>query len=215
MLPIRDSKPPRGKSAGSEDIRFEIEFFEGVARRDPDFVEALQILGDAYTRAGQWEKGLLVDKQLARLCPQNPSVFYNLACSYSLIGQVEISKIGLSVMVAEGIDSKTLRRSVGHVPGTAFPGDAGNAAIAAHRDSFFRGLGGVSKGDTIIVNTRHGTFHYVVVSREIVKPTDVWVLRPTASPQLTLITCYPFHVIGPAPKRFIVHAALSEEVAQK
>jgi sortase A len=141
---------------------------------------------------------------------QNPPKFAAWA-DESLIGQVEIPKIGLSVMVADGIDWKTLRRAVGHVPGTAFPGEAGNAAIAAHRDTFFRGLGGVSPGDSIIVNTRRGAFHYVVESTEIVKPNDVRVLRPSTSPKLTLITCYPFHFIGPAPKRFIVHATMPDE----
>jgi sortase A len=125
------------------------------------------------------------------------------------IENIEIPKIGLSVMIADGIDSKTLRRAVGHVPGTAFPGEIGNAALAAHRDSFFRGLGGVSKGDSIIVNTRRGTFHYVVKSTEIVKPNAVRVLRPSSSAELTLITCYPFYYIGPAPKRFIVHGLLA------
>ncbi|HTS19580.1 MAG TPA: hypothetical protein VMP11_18540 [Verrucomicrobiae bacterium] len=109
MLPIRDSKPPRGKSAGSEDIRFEIEFFEGVARRDPDFVEALQILGDAYTRAGQWEKGLEVDRRLARLCADNPLVFYNLACSYSLLNHIDEAFAALDQAVKLGYnDSRWL-----------------------------------------------------------------------------------------------------------
>ena len=126
-----------------------------------------------------------------------------------LIENIEIPKIGLSVMIADGIDDTTLRRAVGHVPGTAFPGQMGNAALAAHRDTFFRNLGSVAKGDEIIVNTHRGTFHYVVKSTEIVRPNAVHVLRPTPSPELTLITCYPFYFIGPSPKRFIVHAALS------
>ena len=125
------------------------------------------------------------------------------------IENIEIPKIGLSVMIADGIDDTTLRRAVGHVPGTAFPGQMGNAALAAHRDTFFRNLGSVAKGDEIIVNTHRGTFHYVVKSTEIVRPNAVRVLRATPSPELTLITCYPFYFIGPSPKRFIVHAALS------
>ena len=122
---------------------------------------------------------------------------------------MEIPKIGLSVMIADGIDRTTLRRAVGHVPGTALPGQTGNAALAAHRDTFFRNLGSVSKGDEILVNTRRGTFHYAVKSTEIVRPTAVRVLRPTKSPELTLITCYPFYYLGTAPKRFIVHAVLT------
>ena len=84
MLPIRETKLPRGKAATKEDLDFEIRFFEGIAHHDPDFIEALQILGDAYTKTGQWEKGLKIDERLARLCPDNSLVFYNLACSYSL-----------------------------------------------------------------------------------------------------------------------------------
>ena len=89
MLPIRETKPTRGKSARKEDLRFEIAFFEGITVRDPDFVEALQILGDAYTRTGQWDKGLQIDQRLAKLCADNPLVFYNLACSYSLLNRVD------------------------------------------------------------------------------------------------------------------------------
>jgi tetratricopeptide (TPR) repeat protein len=89
MLPIRETKLPRGKAATKEDLDFEIKFFEGIANHDPDFIEALQILGDAYTKTGQWEKGLKIDERLARLCPDNSLVFYNLACSYSLLKQVE------------------------------------------------------------------------------------------------------------------------------
>jgi tetratricopeptide (TPR) repeat protein len=88
MLPMRHDKPARSK-AGREDLEFEVRFFEGIARRDPDFIEALQILGDAYTKTSQWEKGLQVDERLARLCPDSALVFYNLACSYSLLQQID------------------------------------------------------------------------------------------------------------------------------
>jgi tetratricopeptide (TPR) repeat protein len=88
MLPIREMKPACPKS-DKEDLQFEIRFFEGIAKRDPSYIEALQVLGDAYTKTGQWEKGLHVDKRLARLCPDNPLVFYNLACSYSLMSRID------------------------------------------------------------------------------------------------------------------------------
>jgi tetratricopeptide (TPR) repeat protein len=87
MIPLRETKPKR--AAGKEDLEFEIQFFEGVTKRDPGFIEALQILGDAYTKTGQWDKGLRVDKRLARLCPDSPLVFYNLACSYSLMSHLD------------------------------------------------------------------------------------------------------------------------------
>jgi tetratricopeptide (TPR) repeat protein len=88
MLPMREMRPARSKS-DKEDLHFEIQFFEGIAKRDPSYIEALQVLGDAYTKSGQWEKGLLVDKRLARLCPHSPLVFYNLACSYSLMSRID------------------------------------------------------------------------------------------------------------------------------
>ena len=66
------------------DLDVEISFLNGVVRRDPDFVEALQVLGDAYTKRGRFDAGLEVDEQLSRLCPDDPMVLYNLACSYAL-----------------------------------------------------------------------------------------------------------------------------------
>ncbi|MEO7676515.1 MAG: hypothetical protein ABIV39_07115 [Verrucomicrobiota bacterium] len=77
------------------DLEVEIGFFEGLIRRDPDYVEALQILGDAYTRRGEYSDGLKVDEQLARLRPDDALVHYNLACSYSLTQQVERSGVSL------------------------------------------------------------------------------------------------------------------------
>lgn len=88
MIPSRPEKPTRAKAA-KVDWEFEIRFFEGVIERDPNYVEALQILGDAYTKTGQWAKGLEIDERLARLCPTNAVVFYNLACSYSLLNRLD------------------------------------------------------------------------------------------------------------------------------
>ena len=70
----------------------------------PEFVEALQILGDAYTKSGQWEKGLKIDQRLAKLCPENPLVFYNLACSYSLLKRVDEAFAALAEAVRRGYD---------------------------------------------------------------------------------------------------------------
>jgi tetratricopeptide (TPR) repeat protein len=71
------------------DLDIEIGFMEGVIRRDPDFVRALQVLGDDYTRRGKVEEGLQVDMQLAQLCPEDSLVHYNLACSYTLTAQYD------------------------------------------------------------------------------------------------------------------------------
>jgi sortase A len=122
------------------------------------------------------------------------------------IGRMQIPRLGISVMVVEGVDSSRLELGAGHVPGTALPGEQGNVAIAGHRDTFFRKLRDLQRNDTIEFTTLSGTYNYSVESMEIVGPTDVDVLRPTEEPQLTLVTCFPFTYIGPAPRRFIVQA---------
>ncbi|HET9212765.1 MAG TPA: class D sortase [Thermoanaerobaculia bacterium] len=123
-----------------------------------------------------------------------------------LVGRVEIPRLGISTIVLEGVGSKTLRRGVGHIPETAPPGTGGNVGLAAHRDSFFRGLKDIRKNDIIRLKTLDGSYRYRVESTEIVTPEDTQVLADTGVPELTLVTCYPFYYVGSAPKRFIVHA---------
>jgi sortase A len=123
------------------------------------------------------------------------------------IGRIEISEIGVSAMVLEGTDDLTLRRAVGHVSGTALPGQNGNVAIAGHRDTFFRGLRDIHKDIEIKLTTLKGTFRYRVDSTEVVDPKDADELDDSGDATLTLVTCYPFNFIGSAPRRFIVHAS--------
>jgi sortase A len=125
------------------------------------------------------------------------------------LGRLEAPRLGLSVIVAQGVTSSTLRRSAGHIPGTALPGQLGNVGIAGHRDTFFRPLKEIQKDDTLTLTTLEGTYRYVVDSTEIVPPEDVQVLDPSGRPTLTLVTCYPFYYVGSAPKRFIVQAHLA------
>lgn len=126
----------------------------------------------------------------------------------ALVGRIEMPRIQLSTFAREGVDTATLRGSAGHVPGSALPGEIGNAAFAAHRDTFFRALKGVRKGDDIAVTTPYGRFRYVVSETRIVDPSDVSVLRASSEATLTLVTCYPFDYVGSAPRRFIVSARL-------
>jgi LPXTG-site transpeptidase (sortase) family protein len=126
----------------------------------------------------------------------------------SLIGRLEIPRIHLSTVVAEGASARVLRKALGHVPGTALPGQYGNIAIAGHRDTFFRHLGKLRSGDTINLITPNGRFRYAVERTEIVGPDDVGILQSGGDSSLTLVTCYPFYFVGPAPKRFIVHAGM-------
>jgi sortase A len=123
-----------------------------------------------------------------------------------LIGRIEIARLGLSVIVIEGDDGKTLRRAAGHVPGTALPGQRGNVGITAHRDTFFRPLRNIQLDDVITLTTLQGEYSYRVVSTEVVSPEDVAVLDPTVGEFLTLVTCHPFYFVGAAPNRFIVRA---------
>jgi sortase A len=123
-----------------------------------------------------------------------------------LMGRIEIPRLGVSVMIAEGVDQRTLRRAAGHIPGTGQPGQAGNVGISAHRDTFFRPLRNIRKDDVITLATAMSDYEYRVVSTRITTPSDVSVLEPDGKEILTLVTCYPFYFVGSAPNRFIVRA---------
>jgi len=123
-----------------------------------------------------------------------------------LIGRVEIPRLGLSAVVIEGDDSKTLRRAVGHIAGTPLPGQTGNVAFTGHRDTFFRPLRNIRLNDIIVVTTLQGQYRYHVVSTRVVGPEDVSVLSSGRDEILTLVTCHPFYFVGSAPNRFIVRA---------
>ena len=125
------------------------------------------------------------------------------------VGRLEIPRLGISAIVRAGSDARTLRLAVGHIPGTALPGEPGNVGLAAHRDTFFRRLGDIREDDEVRLVTADGTFTYRVQGTKVVNPSDVWVLDPTGTPALTLVTCYPFTYVGSAPRRFIVRAQLA------
>lgn len=110
---------PRKSSARSKklsrkevrDLEVKISFLEGIVARDPKYVEALQVLGDHYTQRGRFEHSLKVDKQLSRLEPRNPLVFYNLACSYSLNREFDLAAASLEKALKLGYrDFKWLAR---------------------------------------------------------------------------------------------------------
>ena len=122
------------------------------------------------------------------------------------MGRMEIPRIGLSVIVAEGTEEATLRRAAGHIKGTEFPGGPGNVGIAGHRDTLFRPLRNIRQDDVILLTTLQGRYSYRVVSARIVAPSDVAVLNSDGHEILTLVTCHPFYFVGPAPNRFIVRA---------
>jgi sortase A len=123
-----------------------------------------------------------------------------------VIAELLIPRLRLSTMVFEGDDAGILKLGAGHIPGTGLPAGAGNIAIAAHRDTFFRPLRGIRPNDIIALRTKRGITRFAVHDIEIVRPSDVQVLAVAPGRDLTLVTCYPFYYIGSAPKRFIVHA---------
>jgi sortase A len=126
----------------------------------------------------------------------------------SVLGRIEIPRVGVSSLVLEGVTGATLRRGVGHIGGTPLPRLPGNFGLAGHRDTVFRGLKDIRKGDSITLDTLDGTYRYVVDWAQVVDPDDVEVLAVSNQPELTLVTCYPFYYVGSAPERFVVRAHL-------
>jgi sortase A len=128
---------------------------------------------------------------------------------------LRIPKIRLEVAVLRGTDDFTLNRAVGHIDDTALPGTEGNAGIAGHRDGFFRGLIDIGRDDAIELETVHGKEVYRVERTWVVDPEDVSVLDPTPTRSLTLVTCYPFYHVGPAPQRYVVRAVRVDSAASR
>jgi len=128
------------------------------------------------------------------------------AATDGLIGRLEIPRLLFSAVVIEGTGKTTLRRAVGHIPGTALPGQPGNVGLTGHRDTFFRPLKDLRIKDEVRFSTLKGDFNYAVESLRVVEPDNVGVLAPSGENVLTLVTCYPFYYVGPAPKRWIARA---------
>jgi sortase A len=159
----------------------------------------------AYAVGESWIFQTRENHELAALSRQPPLALPD-AVSTGLIGRIEIPRLDVSVVVMEGSTDAILRHAAGHIAGTALPGQPGNVGVSAHRDTFFRPLRNIRKNDLIRITTLLGSFRYRVVSTEIVPPDDLAVLKPGKSQILTLVTCYPFYFVGPAPERFIVRA---------
>ncbi len=122
------------------------------------------------------------------------------------IATIEIPRVAVSGAILEGVDDVTIRRAVGHFPGTALPFENGNMALAAHRTTHFAGLRHIRLGDVVFIHTHRGDLTYRVERTWVVDPQETWVLDPTQEPSLTLVTCYPFDYAGQAPQRFVVRA---------
>jgi sortase A len=144
--------------------------------------------------------------QARKFTQASPLVEPHIALQGEVLGALLVPRLGLKVIVVQGDSAANLRRAVGHLSTSALPGEWGNVALAGHRDTFFRPLRNAQVGDEIDFTTAQQRFLYVVDSIQIVAPNDIEVLESTTGRHLTLITCYPFYFVGPAPKRFIVHA---------
>jgi len=121
-------------------------------------------------------------------------------------GEVSIPRLGLSAIIAEGVDERTLRHAVGHFPESSTPEGVGTVALAGHRDTFFRPLANVRLHDLVTLETPHGKYQYEVVHTAVVAPQHIEVVQSSPESDLTLVTCYPFRYVGQAPQRFIVQA---------
>jgi sortase A len=125
--------------------------------------------------------------------------------------RVSIPKINLDAIVLDGTGRKQLKNGPGRVIGTALPGEPGNSVITAHRDTFFRHIYELNKGDSIMVQRNGETLRFEVTGKKVVEPDDLSVLKQSDDSRLTLITCYPIYYIGPAPQRLVVFSKLAED----
>ncbi len=151
---------------------------------------------------------LRVDTWLFQKREACPIPSESLPKASGVVGRITIPRLAISAVIVEGTSETSLRRAVGHIPETALPGEPGNVGLAGHRDTFFRALRSVRRGDVILLATTRGEFRYRVVGTRVVSPRAVEVLDPDPAGRetLTLVTCYPFYFVGAAPSRFIVRA---------
>ncbi|HEX8851352.1 MAG TPA: class D sortase [Gemmatimonadaceae bacterium] len=121
------------------------------------------------------------------------------------VARLLVPKISLDDIVLEGVTAEVLNGGPGHLPGSALPGDEGNAVVSAHRDRHFRRLGELALGDTVVTETEAGRTSWRVVGRKVVHK-DAPVIRRESGRVLTLTTCWPIGYLGGAPERLILRA---------
>jgi len=182
-----------------------------AAVRSPRFLPILLIIAGAALLlfvASQYGSMYLAQKRLATRWEQEQQKHTQspeAAADDSMIRLV-IPRIELTSFVMEGTNHRSLLLGPGHMAHTPQPGDSGNSVISGHRDTFFRHIHELEKGDQIYVERGGKRVVYEVTGKKIVDPDDVSVTRPSKETELTLITCYPTYYIGPAPKRLVVFA---------
>jgi sortase A len=124
----------------------------------------------------------------------------------SVVGRFEVPRLKLAYVLLEGTDNRTLDKSIGHVEGTGIPGEPGNIGIAGHRNTHFRKIEWIRRGDEIVLTSPQGQFRYLVEWARLFRPDDIAVLDSEHGPAVTLVTCFPFEYVGSAPLRYIVRA---------
>jgi sortase A len=172
---------------------------------------------------GAWCAAVLLEaRHVARMPVPEPSKVVSASGSAaavtpstgSWVARLDAPSVNLNVTVLEGSDDGTLARGAGHIEYTPLPGQPGNIGIAGHRDTTFRPVRHLRTGDPLELTTSDRVYRYLITKTFIVDPEDVYVLDPGDRPMLTLVTCYPFEFIGHAPRRYIIQAALIDEVAR-
>lgn len=131
------------------------------------------------------------------------------------IGELIIPKLHAAIPVYHGTNEEELDNGVGHYADSVLPGENDNSVLSGHRDTVFRRLGEVEKGDSLIVRTSAGEFEYIVDKIRIVDKDDRTVIVPKPVATLTVSTCYPFYFVGSAPKRFVIVAYLADKTVRQ
>lgn len=142
-----------------------------------------------------------IERRSATLYPARPKIGEQ-------IGELSIPKLSKSLPIFHGANEDELAKGVGHFTGSVLPGEKDNSVLSGHRDTVFRQLGRIGKGDLLIVRTSAGEFTYKVMRTRIVDADDRTVIVPKPRATLTVTTCYPFSYIGDAPQRYILIADL-------
>lgn len=142
-----------------------------------------------------------IERHSATLYPARPKIGEQ-------IGELSIPKLSKSLPIFHGANEDELAKGVGHFAGSVLPGEKDNSVLSGHRDTVFRQLGRIGKGDLLIVRTSAGEFTYKVMRTRIVDADDRTVIVPKPRATLTVTTCYPFSYIGDAPQRYILIADL-------
>ncbi|WP_153125313.1 class D sortase [Peribacillus tepidiphilus] len=157
---------------------------------------------EAVEETSKQEKNVPVKQNNTPLYPVKPE-------KGELIGELYIPKLDQTLPIYHGTDEDDLEKGVGHFAGSVLPGEKDNSVLSGHRDTVFRQLGKVGKGDLLVAKTSAGEFTYKVKKVRIVDKDDRTVIVPKPKATLTLTTCYPFDYIGSAPERYVLVAELA------